>query len=139
MSNLKKYKSKEIKSILNTLLSHSLFHMYEIEKKIVELKLKQDGTDSAEDLQKARIFTVMLTILNDSIHSAHGYACTLFDEKLIERYTINQKTAIENKLINPCSCMDCKERGYDKLSMAVERSEKQAECSDIADSDKSKN
>jgi hypothetical protein len=133
----KKVRAADVRYILNTVLTHSLFHMYEIEKQVAALKLKQDGTDKPEDLQKARVFTLVLTILNDSIHSAHGYCQKMFDPRVIERYIQNQKVAMDNKLVNPCSCNDCKDRGYDKNEVAVEGTDNQGKHSDADESGES--
>lgn len=126
----KKFRAADVRYILNTVLTHSLFHMYELEKQVAALKLKQDGTDKPEDLQKARVFTLVLTILNDAIHSSHGFCQKMFDPRVIERYIQNQKLAMDNKLVNPCSCNDCKERGYDKLQVEMEGTDNKGQHSD---------
>lgn len=136
----KRTKSADVRYMLDTILSHSLFHMYELEKQVAVLKLKMDGTDKPEDLQKARVFTLVLTILNDSIHSAHGYVSKVFNKEVADRYIKNQKMALDNKLVNPCLCNDCKERGYvNKHEMAMEGTDNKAECSDVVGSDQLQN
>jgi len=132
----KKTKSADVRYMLDTILSHSLFHMHELEKQIDLLKLKMDGTDKPEDLQKARVFTLVLTILNDSIHSAHGYIGKVFSKEIADRYIKNQKTAFDNKLVNPCSCNDCKERGYadNKHEVEMERADNKGKHSDVTES-----
>ncbi len=128
----KKTNSATVRAILNTVLSHSLFHMNELEKQVSALKLKMDGTDKPEDLQKARVFTLVLTILNDCIHSAHSYCEKIFDSRIMEHYIHNQKVAFDNKLVNPCSCIDCKGRGYgSKLDeVAVEGTDNKSQRTD---------
>lgn len=133
----KKTRATDVRYMLNTILTHSLFHMYELEKQVAALNLKQDGSDTPESLQKARVFTLVLTILNDAIHSAHGYCTKMFDPRIIDRYVKNQKLAMDNKLVNPCSCNDCKERGYDKLQVEMEGTDNKGKHSDADESNKS--
>lgn len=122
--------SKDVRAMLDTVLSHAMFHMIEVENQITALKLKRDGTDKPEDMKTARILTLVLTLLNDSIHSAHGYAAKVFDSRMVDRYIKNQKLALDNKLVNPCLCSDCKERGYVQHEVAMERTDNKSEHPD---------
>ena len=140
----KRYTAKDLKYTLSTIIINSLHHMYELEKQIEKLNLKMDGTDNEEDLKKARIFTMVLTILNDSIHSGHSFAATIFDKPTIERYVKNQKVAFDSKLVNPCGCVDCQKRGYNvgNLSNDMDMDKdttKSKECSSDIKADQQEN
>jgi hypothetical protein len=128
----KRTKSADVRYMLDTILSHSLFHMHELEKQVEVLKLKMDGTDKPEDLQKARVLTLVLTILNDSIHPSHAYISKVFSKQVAEKYVKNQKLAFDNKLVNPCSCNDCKERGYVQHEVAMERTDNESKHTNVA-------
>lgn len=111
----KKYTAKELKSILNSVIENGIFHMVHLEEDIKKLNLKHDGTDNPEDLHKLRLYSLILMIVNDTIHSAHGYAGTMIDKSFLDHYVKNQKRAFDEKMIRPCSCLDCKERGYNEV------------------------
>lgn len=105
-----KYTPTEVKQILSLVLANGLYHMQSVEQAILKLDLKNDETDSEENKQQARVFTLILTILNDLIHPAHEICVDLLGDKIkdtIERYVKNQKLAFDNKLIDPCSCVIC--------------------------------
>lgn len=108
----KKYTAKELHEILDTIIIHTVSHMALIERELVGLQLKGDGSDAPEKVQKAQVYNLLLTMLNDAIHSSHTYCSRLVVPSVLDRYIKNQKQAFENKLVNPCGCFDCKKRGY---------------------------
>lgn len=122
---------KELRLILATVVANNLFHMYHFELELEKLKLKMDGTDDAESLRKAAVYTNILTVMNDVIHPAHSFSKLYFDVSVIERYQKNQDIAVKNKIVNPCKCKECEKRGRDALSkMDMATGTKSTECKD---------
>lgn len=100
---------RDIQYLLDIILTNAFSHMQAIEREIGTLQLKNDGTDKPEDFKRAQLLTLVLTLMNDTVHPGHDYAYKLFKgyEKEMDRYKQNQKLAFEHKLVNVCQCRTC--------------------------------
>ncbi len=100
---------KDIKYLLDVILMNAFAGMQALEKSITDLNLKRDGTDDPDQLRQGQIYSLILTLMNDTIHPAHDYAKLVFKEAApqIDRYKDQQKIAFQNKLVNECSCRTC--------------------------------
>lgn len=111
----KKYTSKELRLLLEHVIYNAVRHMYYIEVEVQKIKLKMDGTDDPEILKKAQLYTLLLTILNDTIHPAHTFAQCVVEANTIERYAKSQDLAAKNNLVDSCNCFECQKRGRDDV------------------------
>jgi hypothetical protein len=108
-----KFSSVEKTKMLNEVLSNTLFYIAAFENKLNSVMNHKDVTNDQDLARQINIYTTIITLLNDSIHSCHGYALTMYDKDMIRNRIANQRKAFEEGIVNPCVCIDCKLRGYD--------------------------
>jgi hypothetical protein len=105
----RKYTLKEVESILRDVLLGILQHMEAIRNELKKLDLKEDGTDSAESLARAKQLTLVLVCLNDCLHPAFKTCKRYFKgaDELFDSFERNHELAVKNKLVPECHCGEC--------------------------------
>lgn len=105
----KNYTVKQMKEILNLMLSNALSHMYTLEQSALKLGIKNDGTDKPEVIKSYNIYSMNIMLINDIIHPAHNFCHSLFKKHnpMIDHYISNHIHALEKNFIVPCACDVC--------------------------------
>ena len=108
---VKKYTAKDHKRILLEVISNGYYHIAAINNEIAAMKIDDPTKATPEQKDKLRALTLTLTLINDLIHPAHKASYSLMKEKsaLIDYCVKAQQVALENKLIDPCFCTECRE------------------------------
>lgn len=106
---MKKISKAEIAYILDQVLLNAYQQMRDLEEGIRALNLKGDGSDDPLLVQRKNIHGVLLTLINDVIHSGHDYAKLILPDYVseIERYQRAQQLAFEEGRVMPCVCKKC--------------------------------
>lgn len=118
--------------ILDNILNHGFAHYVGIQKQLIDLKLKHDGSDTEDKLKTAHILSSVLTIVGDIMHPAYGHMRNKVDNKDLDILIANRKKSLELNLVNRCSCSFCKSVGEDVVKEDTPESQKLiAPCCEI--------
>lgn len=104
--------AKEVKSIFTDLMLNGYYHLQCIDNEIRAIGVK-DINDATEDQKnKLHALTMTFVLINDLLHPAHKISKKLLKkdyEPLIDSYIKRQKASIEQKAVEKCFCLSCKE------------------------------
>lgn len=109
---VKKIKSAQVKSSFTELLLNSYHHLQCIDKEIKSLDIKDLESATEDQKNKLHALTMTFVLINDLVHPAHKLSKDLLPkeyEKLIDSYMRRQKVSLEQKLVDECFCLSCKE------------------------------
>jgi hypothetical protein len=107
-----KVTSKELNSTMTELLLNGYHHLQCIDKEIKSLDIKDIESATEDQKNKLHAMTMTFVLINDLLHPAHKLSKKLLPKEylpLIESYMKRQRVSFEQKLIDECFCLSCKE------------------------------
>ena len=102
--------SAELKSLFTEMILNGYYHLQCIDKEILALDVKKIEDATQDQKNKLHALTMTFVLINDLLHPAHKISKSLLKkeyEALIDSYIRRQQTALEQKLVEKCSCIAC--------------------------------
>ena len=102
--------SAELKSLFTEMILNGYYHLQCIDKEILSLDVKNLESATEDQKNKLHALTMTFVLINDLLHPAHKISKSLLKkeyEPLIDSYMRRQQTALDQKLVEKCTCLAC--------------------------------